>query len=58
MRDASCKVLITADGVWRGSKIIPLKEIADQARINIVSNFRFRYHHQGVYYSIGNSNLR
>jgi|TARA_B110000879_G_scaffold57742_1_gene81218 acetyl-CoA synthetase len=29
--DAKCNVLITADGGYRGSKITPLKEIADEA---------------------------
>lgn len=29
--DASAKVLITADGGFRGKKVIPLKEIADEA---------------------------
>jgi acetyl-CoA synthetase len=29
--DSKCRVLITADGVYRGSKIIPLKEIANEA---------------------------
>jgi hypothetical protein len=30
MLDARCVVIITADGVWRGDKIIHLKEIADK----------------------------
>lgn len=29
--DANCKILVTADGVHRGAKFIPLKEIADLA---------------------------
>lgn len=29
--DANCKILVTADGVYRGAKFIPLKEIADSA---------------------------
>ena len=31
INDAKCSILITADGSFRGEKIIPLKEIADQA---------------------------
>lgn len=31
IKDAGCKVLLTADGAYRGTKITPLKEIADQA---------------------------
>ena len=33
MFDAKCAVLITADGVWRGDKIIHLKEITDKVQI-------------------------
>ena len=29
--DCNCKVLVTCDGVYRGTKYIPLKEMADQA---------------------------
>ncbi|TNN06499.1 Acetyl-coenzyme A synthetase isoform 2 [Schistosoma japonicum] len=29
--DAKCKILITADGTWRGSKLIKLKSIASEA---------------------------
>ena len=31
INDAACKVLLTADGAYRGAKITPLKEITDQA---------------------------
>ncbi|KAI1288457.1 Acetyl-coenzyme A synthetase, cytoplasmic [Halotydeus destructor] len=31
IKDAKCKVLVTADGVYRGPKFIALKEIADDA---------------------------
>lgn len=31
INDAQCKVLLTADGGFRGNKITPLKEIADEA---------------------------
>lgn len=31
INDATCKLLITADGGFRGTKITPLKEIADKA---------------------------
>ncbi len=31
INDSSCKVLLTADGGYRGSKITPLKKIADEA---------------------------
>jgi len=31
MIDSRCKVLITADGCFRGTKVIPIKDIADQA---------------------------
>ena len=31
INDASCKVLLTADGGFRGDKITPLKSIADEA---------------------------
>ncbi|MCB9245460.1 MAG: acetate--CoA ligase [Flavobacteriales bacterium] len=31
INDAGCSILITADGSFRGDKIVPLKDIADQA---------------------------
>lgn len=31
MIDSKCQLLITADGCFRGNKLIPIKEIADQA---------------------------
>ena len=31
INDAKCSILVTSDGSFRGEKIIPLKEIADQA---------------------------
>ena len=31
INDASCAILITSDGAFRGNKIVPLKDIADQA---------------------------
>ncbi|KAL1438775.1 hypothetical protein MTO96_047704 [Rhipicephalus appendiculatus] len=31
LKDAKCKVVITADGAWRGPKLINLKEIVDHA---------------------------
>jgi acetyl-CoA synthetase len=31
INDASCKVVLTADGGFRGNKVTPLKEITDQA---------------------------
>ncbi|CAN7943207.1 unnamed protein product [Ixodes pacificus] len=31
MKDAKCKMVVTADGVWRGNKLVNLKEIVDQA---------------------------
>jgi acetyl-CoA synthetase len=37
INDASCKVLLTADGGFRGDKITPLKEIADNALKNCPS---------------------
>ena len=37
INDANCKVLLTADGGFRGNKIIDLKSIADEALINCPS---------------------
>ena len=37
INDATCKLLITADGGFRGKKITPLKEIADEAMQNTPS---------------------
>ena len=37
INDANCKLLITADGGFRGAKITPLKEIADKAMQNTPS---------------------
>ncbi|PHR71842.1 MAG: acetate--CoA ligase [Lutibacter sp.] len=31
INDASCKILLTTDGVYRGSKLVALKDIADEA---------------------------
>jgi len=31
IQDASCNIVITADGVYRGNKIIPLKSVIDEA---------------------------
>jgi acetyl-CoA synthetase len=37
INDADCKVLLTADGGFRGDKITPLKNIADEAIQNCIS---------------------
>jgi acetyl-CoA synthetase len=37
INDADCNILITADGGFRGTKIIPLKNISDQAMISTPS---------------------
>ncbi len=31
IQDASCRLLITADGAWRRGQVVPLKDIADEA---------------------------
>lgn len=66
--DAKCKLLITADGVFRGNKFIPLKEIVDSAvdkcqRLNHHITNVIVYHHLKCpaqlvngYRSNGNSN--
>ena len=37
INDAQCSLLLTADGGFRGSKVTPLKEIADDALLNCPS---------------------
>jgi acetyl-CoA synthetase len=37
IQDASCRLLITADGAWRRGQIVPLKDIADEAAANAPS---------------------
>ena len=37
INDASCNILITADGGYRGTKVTPLKQIADEAMKNTPS---------------------
>jgi len=37
INDANCNILITADGAFRGDKIIPLKDISDKAMQNTPS---------------------
>ncbi len=37
INDANCKILVTADGGYRGNKITPLKEISDDAMKNTPS---------------------
>jgi len=37
INDATCKLVITADGVYRGAKVLNLKEIVDEALTNTTS---------------------
>lgn len=37
INDASCKAVITADGGFRGNKVVPLKDNVDQALVNAPS---------------------
>lgn len=37
INDSACKVLVTADGLYRGSKMVGLKEICDEALKNVSS---------------------
>ncbi|HIG32656.1 MAG TPA: acetyl-coenzyme A synthetase, partial [Flavobacteriales bacterium] len=37
INDATCNILITADGGFRGTKITPLKDISDEAMKNTSS---------------------
>lgn len=37
INDASCKMVITADGMYRGAKEIPLKEVVDEALLQCPS---------------------
>lgn len=38
MLDSKAKVLITADGVWRGEKLLLLKSICDEAMMKVKSH--------------------
>jgi len=37
VQDAQCKIVVTADGAYRGNKIIPLKSVIDEAVVNCSS---------------------
>jgi acetyl-CoA synthetase len=37
VQDAQCKIVVTADGAYRGNKTIPLKSLMDEALINCSS---------------------
>tara|TARA_R110000787_G_scaffold286157_2_gene403484 strand:- start:891 stop:2786 length:1896 start_codon:yes stop_codon:yes gene_type:complete len=51
INDATCSILLTADGGYRGDKITPLKDIADEALKNcpsIVKSIVFQRTHQDI----------
>jgi len=37
VQDAQCKIVVTADGAYRGNKTIPLKSVIDEAVVNCTS---------------------
>jgi acetyl-CoA synthetase len=37
VQDAQCKIVVTADGAYRGNKTIPLKTVIDEAVVNCTS---------------------
>ena len=37
VQDAQCKIVVTADGAYRGNKTIPLKSVIDEAVLNCTS---------------------
>jgi acetyl-CoA synthetase len=56
INDAQAKILITADGAYRGNKVINLKEIADQALKNctsVVSTLVYKRTGQTIPYNEG-----
>ncbi|XP_037085226.1 acetyl-coenzyme A synthetase, cytoplasmic-like [Pollicipes pollicipes] len=65
--DARCRIALTADGVWRGNKLIRLKEITDRAlelcterghrveRVVVVRHLP-RLHHQTPSTAVGDQN--